>query len=188
MVTIREQARLLGRVVDDLRTISLADAGALPLALGTVRVDTVVAAVAAAFAAKAEARGVTLATAPVPMPPVTITADRDRLGQAITTMVDNAVRFAPDGGHVTVTCLAHGASARVEVLDDGPGVGAEDATRVFDRFYQADPARDRSSGTSGLGLAIARAIVEAHGGRVGVDARPGGGARFWLEIPGTPRS
>jgi two-component system sensor histidine kinase BaeS len=183
LATIREQARLLGRVVDDLRTISLADAGALPLSLGAVRVDAVVAAVAAAFAAKAEARGIALATSPDPMPPVGITADRDRLAQAITTMVDNAVRFAPEGGHVTVVCQAAARAARVEVLDDGPGVGPDDAARVFDRLYQVDPARDRSSGTSGLGLAIARAIVEAHGGRVGVDARPGGGARFWLEVP-----
>ncbi len=186
LATIREQARLLGRVVDDLRTISLADAGALPLSLGEVRLDEVVGSVVAAFAPKAEARRVTLATEPSPMPPVTVTADRDRLGQAIATMVDNAIRFAPDGGHVAVTGHASAATARIEVLDDGPGVGAEDATRVFDRLYQADPGRDRASGTSGLGLAIARAIVEAHGGRVGVDTRPQGGARFWLELPAAP--
>lgn len=183
LTTIREQARLLGRVVDDLRTISLADAGALPLNLGSTRVDEVIASVVAAFAAKAGARGVTLATAPVPLPPITVTADRDRLGQAIATMVDNAIRFAPDGGHVTVEGRVITGAVRVEILDDGPGVGAEDATRVFDRFYQADPGRDRASGTSGLGLAIARAIVEAHEGRVGAEDRPEGGARFWLEIP-----
>ena len=186
LATIREQARLLGRVVDDLRTISLADAGALPLTLGEVRLDEVVGSVVAAFAAKAEARRVTLATARSPMPPVTVTADRDRLGQAIATMVDNAIRFAPEGGHVTVLAGASAATTRIEILDDGPGVGGEDATRVFDRFYQADPGRDRASGTSGLGLAIARAIAVAHGGRVGVQNRPEGGARFWLEIPATP--
>ena len=121
------------------------------------------------------------------MPPVTVTADRDRLGQAIATMVDNAIRFAPDKGHVTVLAGTSASATRIEVLDDGPGVGAEDVTRVFDRLYQADPSRDRASGTSGLGLAIARAIAGAHGGRVGVENRPEGGARFWLEIPATPR-
>jgi len=188
LTTIREQGRLLGRVVDDLRTISLADAGALPLNLGGTRVDEVIASVVAAFAAKAGARGVALATAPVPLPPITVTADRDRLGQAIATMVDNAIRFAPDGGHVAVEGHVMSDAVRVEVVDDGSGVGAEDATRVFDRFYQADPGRDRASGTSGLGLAIARAIVEAHGGHVGVEDRPEGGARFWLEIPTVPRT
>jgi signal transduction histidine kinase len=68
-------------------------------------------------------------------------------------------------------------------MDDGPGIPAGDVERVFDRLYQADLGRDRSSGTSGLGLAIGRAIVEAHGGRVGAANRPEGGARFWLEIP-----
>ena len=188
LATIREQARLLGRVVDDLRTISLADAGALPLSRGSTRVDEVIASVVAAFAAKAEGQRVTLATEPASLPPITVTADRDRLGQAIATMVDNAIRFAPDGGHVIVAARVLADTVRVEVLDDGPGVGAEDATRVFDRFYQADPARDRASGTSGLGLAIARAIVEAHGGRVGVADRPEGGARFWLEVPAGPRA
>jgi signal transduction histidine kinase len=186
LVTIREQARLLGRVVDDLRTISLADAGALPLSLAAVRVDEVVGSVAAAFAARAEARGVTLLVNPQAMPAVTVTADPDRLAQAVATMVDNAVRFAPDDGHVTLSASLTGRMARIEIGDDGPGVAAEDADRVFDRLYQSDPSRDRTTGTSGLGLAIARAIVEAHGGRVGVDGPPQGGARFWLEIPVAP--
>ena len=187
LATIREQTRVLGRVVDDLRTISLADAGALPLSLGEVRVDEVVGSVVAAFAAKAEARGITLRTDPPPLMVITVMADNDRLGRAVATMVDNAIRFAPDGGHVIVRGRSQNARTRIEILDDGPGVRVEDATRVFDRFYQADPSRDRASETSGLGLAIARAIVEAHGGNVGVENRPEGGARFWLEIPTTPR-
>jgi signal transduction histidine kinase len=184
LATIREQARLLGGVVDDLRTISLADAGALPLDVTPVALDAVVGGVTAAFAAKAEARGVTLGTDPGADPGMVVAADRDRLGRAIATMVDNAIRFAPAGGHVAVRYGAAGdGRARVEVLDDGPGIPADDVARVFDRFYQADLGRDRSSGTSGLGLAIGRAIVEAHGGRVGAANRPEGGARFWLEIP-----
>ena len=186
LVTIREQAHLLGRVVDDLRTISLADAGALPLVLVPVRLDEVVGSVAAAFEARAEARRITIVTGPAPMPPVTVTADRDRLAQAIATIVDNAVRFSPDGSQVALNARASGGTARIEVGDHGPGLAPEDTGRVFDRFYQADPARDRASGTSGLGLAIARAIAEAHGGRVGAENRPEGGARFWLEIPVAP--
>jgi two-component system, OmpR family, sensor histidine kinase BaeS len=184
LATIREQARLLGRVVDDLRTISLADTGALPLSLGDVPVGEVTGSVAAAFSARAEARGIVLVAAPPGAADPHAWADRDRLAQAVATMVDNGIRFAPPGGRVEIRATTPGpATVRIEVSDDGPGVPAEDLARVFDRLYQADVSRDRSSGTSGLGLAIARAIAEAHGGRVGVENRPGGGATFWIEVP-----
>jgi two-component system sensor histidine kinase BaeS len=184
LTTIREQARLLGRVVDDLRTISLADTGALPLSLGDIRLGEVIASVAVAFAAKAEARGVALVAAPAAGPDVVVMADRDRLAQAVATMVDNAIRFASPGGGVEIRGSTTGPmTARIEVIDDGPGVPPADIDRVFDRLYQADVSRDRASGTSGLGLAIARAIAEAHRGRVGVENRVGGGATFWIEVP-----
>ena len=184
LATIREQARVLGRVVDDLRTISLADTGGLALELGCVRLGEVLAAVASAFAVRAEAGGVALSVSPAPGGDPVVRVDRDRFAQALATMVDNAIRFAPAGGHVVIRGSSPtAATARVEVLDDGPGVAAEDVPRVFDRLYQADVSRDRSSGTSGLGLAIARAIAEAHGGRVGLDNREGGGAAFWIEVP-----
>ncbi len=184
--TIRSQARLLGRVVDDLRTISLAEAGALPLRLEAVPLNEVLPSIGTAFAARAGAAGVTLSTSLPEGLPLVVAADRERLGQAIAALVDNAIRFAPSGGHVLLqTGLSPRSSslARVEVLDDGPGVPAEDMAQVFDRFYQVDPSRDRGSGTSGLGLAITRAIVEAHGGTAGVENPTGGGARFWLDLP-----
>ncbi len=187
LATIREQARLLGRVVDDLRTISLADTGALPLSPLDVKLGDVLDTVASAFAAKAEARGVALTVAHAVGEDPMVRVDRDRFGQAIATMVDNGIRFAPPGGHVVLRWSSPSAAAvRVEVLDDGPGVASEDIPRVFDRLYQADDSRDRSSGTSGLGLAIARAIAEAHGGRVGLENREGGGTTFWIEIPRAP--
>jgi signal transduction histidine kinase len=184
--TIRSQARLLGRVVDDLRTISLAEAGALPLHLESVPLGEVLPSIGTAFAARAAAAGVTLSTGLPEGPPLRVTADRERLGQAIAALVDNAIRFAPSGGHVVLQAgLSPRSSnlARVEVLDDGPGVPPEDMAQVFDRFYQVDPSRDRGSGTSGLGLAITRAIVEAHGGSTGVENPAEGGARFWIDLP-----
>ncbi|MHB8960221.1 MAG: sensor histidine kinase [Candidatus Limnocylindrales bacterium] len=184
LATIREQARVLGRVVDDLRTISLADTGALALELGDVRLGEVLAAVASTFEVRAEAGGVALSVSLAPGGDPVVRVDRDRFAQALATMVDNAIRFAPAGGHVVIRGSSPtAATARVEVLDDGPGVATEDVSRVFDRLYQADVSRDRSSGTSGLGLAIARAIAEAHGGRVGLENREGGGAAFWIEVP-----
>jgi two-component system sensor histidine kinase BaeS len=184
--TIRTQARLLGRVVDDLRTISLAEAGALPLRLEPVPLGEVLPSIGTAFAARADAAGVTLSTNLPESLPLAVTADRERLGQAIAALVDNAIRFAPSGGHVLLRAgLSPRSSnlARVEVLDDGPGVPAEDMVQVFDRFYQVDPSRDRGSGTSGLGLAITRAIIEAHGGSTGVENPAEGGARFWIDLP-----
>ncbi len=187
--TIRSQARLLGRVVDDLRTISLAEAGALPLRLESVLLGEVLSSIGTAFAARADAAGVALSTGLPDALPLVVTADRERLGQAIAALVDNAIRFAPSGGHVRLRAGPSPRSsslARVEVLDDGPGVPPEDMAQVFDRFYQVDPSRDRGSGTSGLGLAITRAIVEAHGGSTGVENPPEGGARFWLDLPLAP--
>ena len=184
--TIRSQARLLGRVVDDLRTISLAEAGALPLRLEPVPLGDLLSTIGTAFAAQAEAAGVKLSIGIADGAPIVIRADRERLGQAIAALVDNAIRFAPRGGHVLLRSgFSHPAPnrARIEVLDDGPGVPADDMAHVFDRFYQADASRDRGSGTSGLGLAITRAIVEAHGGSTGVDNPAEGGARFWIDLP-----
>ncbi|MEI7743358.1 MAG: ATP-binding protein, partial [Chloroflexota bacterium] len=182
--TIRAQARLLARIVDDLRTISLAEAGALPLAKAPVALDDVARAIVSAFEARALVRAITLGVAPGPGR--IVRADRDRLTQAVATMVDNAIRHAPAGGHVTMRFGPSPAApgrARLEVADDGPGIADTDLAHLFDRFYQADVARDRASGTSGLGLAIARAIAEAHGGSVGAANRPEGGARFWIDIP-----
>ena len=184
--TIRSQARLLGRVVDDLRTISLAEAGTLPLRLEDVSLLTLLAPTASSFAARADAERVALTVDLEHAGPLIVTADRERLGQAVAALMDNAIRFAPVGGHVL---LLGGPSprrpgwARVEVVDDGPGVPMADLPHVFDRFYQADASRDRGTGTSGLGLAITRAIVDAHGGSIGVENAPDGGARFWLEVP-----
>jgi two-component system sensor histidine kinase BaeS len=181
--TIRQQARILGRVVDDLRTISLADAGALPLARTPVPLGEVVTTVVEAFLARAQARNVRVIGEPGPET-ILVDADRDRLTQALAALVDNAVRYAPPASTVTVRVAgATRGTGRVEVIDEGPGVSAADLPHLFDRFYQADAARDRETGTSGLGLAIVRAIAEAHGGQVGVTNNASRGAAFWLEVP-----
>jgi two-component system, OmpR family, sensor histidine kinase BaeS len=192
--TIRQQSRLLGRVVDDLRTISLAESGALGLQPEPVAVPPLLDAICSSFAARAEAARVLLrvASAPAGPPvPLTVIADRDRLTQAIGALVDNAIRYATGRA---VMLSADGTVApdgralvRIAVDDDGPGVAPDDLAHLFERFYQADPARDRTSGTSGLGLAIVRAIVEAQGGAAGAENRPEGGARFWVRLPAANR-
>jgi two-component system, OmpR family, sensor histidine kinase BaeS len=181
--TIRDQSRLLARIVDDLRTISLAEAGVLPLHPEPVAVTGLLHDMTASFSARVDGAGIRLVTA-APATDLTVLADPDRLRQVLGALLDNAIRHTPSGGEIVLEAERRGTGTRIAVRDAGPGVRPEDAPHLFDRFYQADPARDRSTGTSGLGLAIVKAIVDAHGGAAGVDPVPGSGARFWIDLPG----
>ncbi|MFI5258897.1 MAG: ATP-binding protein [Candidatus Limnocylindrales bacterium] len=193
--TIRDQSRVLARIVDDLRTISLAEGGHLPLERRSFDVRGVLESVVAGFEARAAGGSVKLSVnAPAGL---IVEADQDRLRQAIGALVDNALRHTPEGGAVVVAAsgaatpgvAATGRSGqqrpavRIAVEDTGPGIPAESLPRIFERFYQADPSRSRGTGTSGLGLSIVRALAEAHGWRVGAENRSGGGARLWIELP-----
>jgi len=180
--TIRDQARLLSRIVDDLRTVSLAEAGVLPLRREPVAVAPLLLSVARDVEARATAAGITLHVADVPA--LVVDADADRVRQVVAALADNAIRHTPAGGAVRVDAsLAPGGRVVIAVVDSGPGIAETDLPHVFERFYQADPARDRSTGSSGLGLAIVRALVEAHGGHVRAANAPGEGARFEVELP-----
>ncbi len=192
--TIRDQSRLLARLVDDLRTISQAEEGGLPLATEVLDVAQLLDQAAGSFAGRAAQAGLRITTSTAG--PLAVRGDPDRLRQVLAALLDNAVRVTPSGGLIELEAGVVGSSAaagsrdsvgggrvRIAVRDSGPGVPGEHLPHLFERFYQADPARDRASGTSGLGLAIVRALVEAHGGTVGAESGPGGGAAFWLELP-----
>jgi two-component system OmpR family sensor kinase len=119
-----------------------------------------------------------------------VLGDEARLRQVITNLMSNALSHTPDGTPIDVRILTHGANGRlpvpsvtIEVGDHGPGLSKEQAERVFERFYRADQARGRKTGGAGLGLAIVAALVDAHGGAVGVDTAPGDGAMFWISLP-----
>ncbi len=182
--TIREQTQMLSRIVDDLRTINLAEGGELPLERVRVAVEEVADATCLAFESSARAAGVGL-SAQVD-PGCDVDADPGRLAQILAALMDNALRHTPQGGEVRIIGRTAGESVRITVEDSGGGIPAEDLPRVFDRLYQADPSRDRRTGTSGLGLSIVCALVEAHGGRVGAGNRAGGGASVWFELPSAP--
>ena len=179
--TIRAQGRLLARVVDDLRTISLAESHALELRPEPIDAGAALRDAASGFGARAERDGIRLALDA----PETLVAEADpeRLRQMLGALVDNAIRHTPSGGSITLAGTATDGVVRFDVRDSGPGVAAEDLPHVFERFYQADPSRDRARGSSGLGLAIVKALAEAHGGSVGVENTVSGGADFWIEIP-----
>ncbi len=187
LTMVHEETLLLRRLVDDLRTLSLAEAGQLQLSRSRVPVSDLIGQAVAAFAPLAESDGVAL-VAEVPEKPVFVFADKARIQQILANLVGNALRHAPQGtaNVPTIWLRVHddgNGRVRIGVIDNGPGMSAEAAARVFDRFWRADSARSRDSGGSGLGLAICQGIVAAHNGRIWVESQPDSGTAFWFELP-----
>ena len=111
------------------------------------------------------------------------TADAERINQVLYNLVDNAVRFTPPGGSVAVLATRQDDRVVVEVRDSGVGIASEHLPRLFERFYRADASRSREGGGTGIGLAIARSIVESHGGRITATSEPGHGSAFTFDLP-----
>jgi signal transduction histidine kinase len=181
--SMHEEAAHLSRLIEDLRTLSLADAGELGLARRPCDPRALLERTAVAHRPLADAKGVALAVeAPADLPPVE--ADPERMAQVLGNLVANAVRHTPAGGRVT---LAAGPAAErsvpLSVEDTGEGIAEADLPHVFDRHYRGDAARRAEDGASGLGLAIARSLVEAQGGTIRAESRPGAGSRFSLTLP-----
>ena len=194
--TIHEQALHLSRLVEDLRLLAQVEAGALQLNLSPVKVDELLQSSVEAVRPRADAKGVNLSLdvdASLP----TLNLDATRISQVIGNLLENAITHTPEGGRVTVSArvLRQAQDERggvevderevveVTVADTGPGIAPEELSRIFDRFYRADPSRDRSTGGAGLGLTIARRLVEAHGGAVEAQSELGRGSRFILRLP-----
>ncbi|MFD0902118.1 sensor histidine kinase [Actinomadura sediminis] len=185
--SLHEEAVLQQRLIDDLQELALAESGRLVLHRAPVDAAELLETVRTAHRAIAETAGVTLAVrAPGDGPPP-IDADPDRLRQAIGNLVTNAVRATPPGGAVTlgvdVPDDPRAGGVVVTVADTGCGIGPEDLPRVFDRFWRADAARGRDTGGRGLGLAIAREIVLAHGGSLTAESTLGAGSTFTIRLP-----
>jgi two-component system sensor histidine kinase BaeS len=183
-----EETILLGRLVDELRALSLAESGQLPLDRRPLDLGLVASNMHAAFAPLAEAEGIRLELAVAADLP-RVLADEARLQQVLGNLLSNAVRHAGHGDaaqpqiHLAVTAPDQAGVVRVSVSDNGPGLTPEAQQHVFDRFWRADAGRSRDRGGSGLGLAISRGIVIAHGGRIWVESIPGQGAIFIFELP-----
>ena len=173
-----EEVDHLTMLVEDLRLLSLAESGGLKLQKEPVDMAELARRTAETFAAAVRARGIELK---LNLEPATLAVDPGRMRQVLVNLLDNAIRHA--SSLVEITCQHQGEEVCLTVRDDGPGIAAEDLPHVFDRFYRADPARNRGSGGSGLGLAIVQAIVQAHGGRVDAGNHPEGGAVFSACLP-----
>jgi two-component system sensor histidine kinase BaeS len=184
VASLLDDATTLGRLVDDLQVLALADAGRLTLRRQPVDAAEVVqAAVAAQRGAAAAARVELEADAPGAVP---VVADPDRLRQVLGNLVGNALRYTHPGGRIGVAAAVAGGGAVLTVRDTGVGIAPEHLPHVFDRFYRCDPSRSRETGGSGLGLAIVRQLVEAHGGTVTAASVPGEGSTFTVRLPLAP--
>ncbi|RPE39222.1 two-component system sensor histidine kinase BaeS [Streptomyces sp. Ag109_O5-1] len=179
--SLLEEALQLQHIIDDLQDLAAADAGTLALHPEPLYVRDLLEHAAAAYGARAAAAGVTVASGTDGDP--VLTADPVRLRQIVGNLVSNAVRHTPHGGSVTLSARREADRVLIEVADTGAGIPPEDLPRVFDRFWRADKSRRRLTGSSGLGLAIVRRLVEAHGGTVAVRSTPGEGTVFSLRLP-----
>ena len=179
-----DEIHLLSRLVDDLQTISLAEAGQLPLHLSEVNIAELLADVRTSFSGQAEEAGINLEIE-VEDENLTITADAGRLDQVLGNLVGNALRYTGAGTSIRLQAEASPNGVRLRIQDEGLGIPPEDIPFVFDRFYRADKSRSRQDGGSGLGLAIARQIVQLHRGRINVESELGKGTTFIIDLPQT---
>jgi signal transduction histidine kinase len=180
---VHRAARQMHRLIQDLLDISGLEAGKLSLQLMPEAVQPMIEEACTALGHVAAERSVTIVCEPAPaLPPVQ--ADRDRVLQVFGNLIGNALKYTPEGGTVHVSAAAAGDAVRFAIADTGAGIAAEDMPHVFDRFWQARRTRD---GGAGLGLAISRRIIVAHGGEIGVDSEPGDGSTFWFTLPAGER-
>jgi signal transduction histidine kinase len=176
-----EVARLSG-LIDDLFELSQIEAGALGLRLERASIADLIAETVEAMRAEADRAGVELRfDLPEALPP--IEADMHKLHRVLANLLANAVRHTPAGGRVTVGATLQAGETEVTVSDSGEGIAPEDLPHVFERFYRGDKSRSRAGGGAGLGLAIARGLVQAHGGEIAVQSRYGHGATFTVRLP-----
>jgi two-component system sensor histidine kinase BaeS len=187
--SILEQNQMLTRLVDDLRTLALADAGELRLELVRTDLPRLVQRNVDRFTSQAAAHQVRL-HCDLPDGCPAILMDALRIEQVLGNLISNALRHTPPGGTIDVQVGCQGGASanlvEIEIRDSGEGIPAEALDHLFERFYRADTSRSRTAGGTGLGLAIARQLVEAHGGKLEAANHPQGGAVFKLSLPVTP--
>ncbi len=180
--SLSEEAALLSRLVDDLQELSLAEAGELKLNCRTGDIAELIKQAVTVARGQAVAKGVSVSIdLPDKLPPVNI--DSHRISQVLRNLLENAVAHTAKGGSITVAVKQQGNWVEVSVTDTGEGIPAEDLPNIFERFYRVDKSRARATGGSGLGLTIAKRLVEAHGGKIEVQSEPGKGSCFSFTIP-----
>ncbi|MBO9541642.1 PAS domain-containing protein [bacterium] len=177
---IQASSERLKRLIDDLLDFARIEAGTFRLTVAPFDLGDKVDEIVESFRPQAAQAQVTLISQ-IESAPLDLEADAQRIGQVLINLIGNALKFTPPGGHVTVRLKREADELVCEVEDDGPGIPPEDQAKLFQRFSQLEPGM-RKGGT-GLGLAISKALIEAHGGRIGVESSPGKGSIFWFRLP-----
>lgn len=180
----RRQVERLERLADDLSLLSRVETGQLALRPDAVDASTLLRTAADAFRPRFEAKDIEFDVQPAASP-THVWADEERTGQVLTNLVANALRFTPPGGRVTLAATASPAGQiRFEVRDTGIGIPPDQIGLVFNRFYRGAPAREPMEGSgSGIGLTLAKQLVERQGGDIGVESEAGQGSIFWFTLP-----
>jgi signal transduction histidine kinase len=178
LASLHEEAVRLGRLVEDLQTLASAQSAGLELTLRRLDLGRVAGDAASSLSARFRDSQIEL---DLELPPTGVIGDPDRLHQVAINLLTNAVKFTPSGGKVTVRTFTNHAEAVLEVTDSGPGIPANEHDAIWQRFYRGGAGRDRSG--SGIGLAVVKELVDAHGGTVMVESPPSGGARFVVRFP-----
>jgi signal transduction histidine kinase len=181
LISMQHETDRLIRLVNDLLILTRADAGMLKLELESLDLGSLAQQRCEHLASLAARRGVTFAVKLEGSP--CVFGDKDRLAQVLDNLLDNAVRYSPEGEVVTVEIAPRGKECCCSVHDSGPGIPQKHLPYIFDRFYRAEPSRNRQRGEAGLGLAIARALVQAQGGSINAESQPGGGITLRFNIP-----
>jgi signal transduction histidine kinase len=186
LALVDEQGRRLGRLVDDMFTLARADTGHAPLKPQPFYLDELIAEIARAASQIGRRRSVAVIAEPAAE--TAFVGDEELIRRMLTNLVDNAVRYSPEGGAVRIAMVCDADCSRIAVTDKGPGIAPDTQSHIFDRFYRGDKARTHgvSDEGAGLGLAIARWVAEAHGGRLALEQSDAGGSTFVVTLPMEP--
>jgi signal transduction histidine kinase len=179
---IREEAERLEQLVNDLRTLSLADAGELSVDFQPVDVNSLMSDIHSHYLTLFNQKRITLDFQPAPVI-LQANLDPNRFAQVLKNILDNALRYTPENGQVRLSVNKTHHNIQIVIQDSGDGVSPDEAAHLFDRFYRVDSSRTRDDGGSGLGLAIAKSIVEMHKGRIWAESEKGKGLKVVIELP-----
>ncbi|MEK6325448.1 MAG: ATP-binding protein [Acidobacteriota bacterium] len=181
LATIQDEAKRLSRIVDDMMALARADAGQRPLQIEEFYLNDLVEECCKAARVLALNDGVSLTFDPTE--DIAFRGDEDLLRRMVLNLLDNAIKYTPPGGSISVKLACESTTVKIVVSDTGIGITADSAPHVFERFYRVDKARSRADGGSGLGLAIAKWVAEAHKGSIDLTSSPGHGSRFTVSLP-----
>jgi signal transduction histidine kinase len=181
LMAAKEDSNRLTKMIQELLDLARLESGGDRPAMGRIRIEDLVAETLKPFALPLEEKKIALDVSLHQLPE--IWGDPQKLSWAVANLINNAIRFSPEGGALTITGEVEGGDVRIHIQDTGRGISAQDQTAIFDKFVQIKHTGDATPGSVGLGLAIAKEAVEAHGGRIWVESEPGRGSTFTFSIP-----